>query len=139
MTDTPQTRASVEGAATPPKPGHDTFVTVTNALLEARDKANAAGTLYETFNLRACFGVLLALGLDQATCLEALHDHGDKYPGAAAAVDVDDDLEVDDKPLFSRSDEGTWVSAWVFVRDPEEEDGDDQFSDEDRPTQQGEA
>jgi hypothetical protein len=31
-----------------------------------------------------------------------------------------DELELDDNPLFSKGEGGTWVSAWVWVPDPEE-------------------
>jgi len=34
-------------------------------------------------------------------------------------VDTDDDLEVDDKPLYSYGDDGVLVSAWVHIRHPE--------------------
>lgn len=63
--------------------------------------------------------LLVKEGLTQADALEVLHEAGDKYPEYAADVDTDDELEVDDKPLYSLSDDnGCWVSAWVFVRDP---------------------
>lgn len=68
--------------------------------------------------LAARFKRLLEHGLTQDDALVALHDHGDKYPEAAADVNTNDELEVDEKPLFSRADEGTWVSAWVWVPDP---------------------
>lgn len=62
--------------------------------------------------------LLVKEGLTQADALEVLHEAGDKYPEYAAHVDTDDELEVDDKPLYSLSDDnGCWVSAWVFVRD----------------------
>jgi len=33
------------------------------------------------------------------------------------AAPSDDNIEIDDKPELSLSDYGTWVAAWVFVRD----------------------
>lgn len=65
------------------------------------------------------FKKLLALGLTQAECLEVLHDHGEKFMSYAANVATNDELEVDDKPLFSLSEGGVWVGAWVFVHDKE--------------------
>jgi hypothetical protein len=55
----------------------------------------------------------------QADVLHILHDAGDKYPDYASKVQTDDDLEVDDKPLFSYGEDGVWVSAWVHIRHPE--------------------
>jgi hypothetical protein len=37
----------------------------------------------------------------------------------------DDEVEVDDKPCISASDQGTWVQAWVYVPNPEKDDEDD--------------
>lgn len=117
MTTAPQTRAVCSAQ---PEGGHETFVTVHNAMLAARDKASAENKL-DSFNLRAVFDVLLALGLDQATCLEALHDadpeqkNHDGTINAARSNYCNDECEIDDKPLLSVGDEGVWVSAWVYV------------------------
>lgn len=35
-----------------------------------------------------------------------------------------DDIEIDDEPFFSESDNGTWVSAWLWVRHEEVDDDD---------------
>lgn len=64
----------------------------------------------------------LGSGLTQGEVLELLHQYGDKYPDYAADVATNDDLEVDDSPLYSYGEDGVWVSAWVFVRHPETED-----------------
>ncbi len=32
-----------------------------------------------------------------------------------------DDVEIDDFPFLSPTDNGTWVSAWVWVANPEDE------------------
>lgn len=56
----------------------------------------------------------------QADVLTILHDVSDKYPAHAADIEQTDELEVDHEPLYSLSEDGgVWVSAWVFVRDPE--------------------
>lgn len=70
----------------------------------------------------AAFKRLLKDGLTQGEAIHVLHDHGDKFPAYAADVDTDDDLEVDDKPLYSASDEGVWVMAWVHVPHPEKQE-----------------
>lgn len=58
--------------------------------------------------------------ITQGAALEALHNAGEKFMSYAEQVSTNDDLEVDDKPLFSKSDDGgVWVAAWIFVRDPE--------------------
>lgn len=44
------------------------------------------------------------------------------YAGAIAAARdeyASDDVEIDDNPSISRADDGTWVSAWVWVPDAE--------------------
>jgi hypothetical protein len=71
----------------------------------------------------------LGSGLTQAEVLTILATYGDKYPEYAEQVAVNDDLEIDDAPLYSYTEEGVWVSAWVFVHHPE--------SDEDEDVQQG--
>lgn len=55
--------------------------------------------------------------LTQADILEILHEVGDKYPAHAADVYTNDELEIDDKPLYSKSTCGVWVNAWIFVND----------------------
>jgi hypothetical protein len=40
---------------------------------------------------------------------------------AEYAVGSDDNLEVDDGALLSVADEGTWVAAWVWIANEEEE------------------
>lgn len=80
----------------------------------------------ETKGLRSEFERLLARGLDQATVLQTLSMHTG-VPTALAAADVarqsriaGDDVEIDDFPLYSQTKEGTWVSAWIFVRNDAE-------------------
>lgn len=41
-------------------------------------------------------------------------------------VDSSDDIEIDPFPLISEADEGTWVSAWVWVPGGDEEGNDDE-------------
>jgi len=41
---------------------------------------------------------------------------------AMYAVPSDDDLEIDDEPLVSVAEKGTWVAAWVWVPRAEDED-----------------
>ena len=38
---------------------------------------------------------------------------------ASARNSETDDLEIDDLPLLSPTDDGCWVSAWIYVRDSE--------------------
>jgi hypothetical protein len=59
----------------------------------------------------------------QGEVLHWLHDANPKYPECAAAVPVNDELEVDDKPLYSRGNGGCWVMTWTWVpvADDEEE------------------
>lgn len=33
-----------------------------------------------------------------------------------------DDIEIDDEPATSAGEGGTWVAAWVWIEDPEEEE-----------------
>ena len=40
-----------------------------------------------------------------------------QYEKVARAKYESEDLEIDDKPSFSRGDKGCWVSAWVWVYD----------------------
>jgi hypothetical protein len=35
-----------------------------------------------------------------------------------------DDIEIDDHPMVSRGDGGVWVSAWVWLQRPDEDDPD---------------
>lgn len=44
-------------------------------------------------------------------------DRGEFAADIQAARDehANDDLEIDDEPLVARSDNGTWVNAWVYV------------------------
>lgn len=95
--------------------------------------------------LKARFIDLLSQGLTQAETLEALSDYAlASEPGLQAFADAangselvsssDDDLEVDSSPIFSRSDTGVWVSAWIFVTN---EDGGEPAGDEDREIEGG--
>lgn len=68
--------------------------------------------------------VVEALKINQGDMLNALSRIGRKdNPGLmsfAEQVDTDDELEVDDNPLFSVGDSGVWVSAWVWVEGGDE-------------------
>lgn len=35
-----------------------------------------------------------------------------------------DDIEIDDEPATSPADGGTWVAAWVWIKEPEDEEED---------------
>ncbi len=37
-----------------------------------------------------------------------------------------DDVEIDDEPGTSEADGGTWVAAWVWVAQPDDEEEDDE-------------
>lgn len=126
MTDAVQTRATV--SAEQSKTGHGAYVDIVNAMLDARNQHAAQNNLHE-FNLKAAFKVLLTLGLDQATVLEAMHDADPHVKDHDGAIDAarsnycDDECEIDDKPLLSIADDGVWVSAWVWVYTGDMEDG----------------
>lgn len=74
------------------------------------------------------FKTLLDSGLQQRTVLEVLGERAIHSDWANLARDqyTTEDVEVDDRPMFSESDSGVWVSAWVFLYreeyKPEEED-----------------
>lgn len=76
-------------------------------------------TVHKGHLLEALRDSIKAGEVTQAEILELLHNEGEKFPTYAAQVDTDDDLEVDDKPLFSASDEGVWVAAWVHIPHPD--------------------
>lgn len=40
----------------------------------------------------------------------------------AEQVETSDELEVDDRPIFSEADDGVWVGAWVWVAKSDEAD-----------------
>lgn len=74
-------------------------------------------------------------GLSQAEVLTVLSlmDDGDDELDYGDIVDTARDLycdsscdvEIDDHPLFSETDDGCWVSAWVWVSYNDEEDDDE--------------
>lgn len=76
-------------------------------------------------NLKNAFRSLLARGLTQAQCLEILGTHGDaatySREVAEAREQCTDDLEIDDAPMVSSSDDGVWISAWIYVRTDSDE------------------
>lgn len=47
------------------------------------------------------------------------------------AIRSDDDLEIDDAPALSETDTGSWVAAWVYVRDEDVTDEDRAIVEED--------
>lgn len=44
------------------------------------------------------------------------------YADAAEAEYANDELEIDDDPIYSEGDEGVWVGAWVWVRKADDDD-----------------
>lgn len=73
----------------------------------------------------AVVACLEKVGLTQADLLQAL---GKLEPPPVWALEgaardwvsgSNDELEIDDYPLASESDDGCWVSAWVWVQAPE--------------------
>ena len=75
--------------------------------------------------------LLAAGGLAQGDVLNALHDadpnvtdHEGTIEAARSnyAMGSDDEIEIDDKPLLSVADDGVWVSAWVWVSIPKEDE-----------------
>lgn len=46
----------------------------------------------------------------------------DEEREAAEAAHATDELEIDDDASVSRGDDGYWVSAWVWVSEPDEDD-----------------
>lgn len=75
---------------------------------------------------------LLDGGVNQGEILRALHLADDTQDANIFTIErarelycygSDDDIEIDDEPLLSASENGVWVSAWVYVRTAEEGDG----------------
>lgn len=71
--------------------------------------------------LKEQFRALIEAGLEQGDVLNILaeldpaqKDH-DGTIEAARANYCNDDLEIDDTPLLSPTENGCWVSAWVWV------------------------
>lgn len=62
-----------------------------------------------------------------ATALRGIDEAGEQQVAYHADIEAartkyaDDDLEIDDEAFVSEADEGTWVSAWVWV--PREDAG----------------
>ena len=44
------------------------------------------------------------------------------YADRANEIYANDDIEIDDDPIYSPNDTGCWVGAWVFVRNEERDD-----------------
>jgi len=73
------------------------------------------------------FSLLLKEGLRQSSVLAVLaseYSQSEMEPIVARAramyeVDSDDDIEIDESPIFSETDSGTWVSAWLWVPNPD--------------------
>lgn len=53
---------------------------------------------------------------DQAETLKLFHQP-DLMPIVEKACNIyaSDDVEIDDEPMFSEAENGTWVSAWVWI------------------------
>lgn len=49
-----------------------------------------------------------------------LYDADRKLIEAARAEYASDDISFDDMPLLSKADDGTWVSAWVWIANQEQ-------------------
>lgn len=99
---------------------------------EAEIKAESALRDEKREVARMAFMEAMRSGLfDQGTVLHWLHDAGAKYPEADSEVKTSDELEVDDKPLYSATDDGVWVMCWAWVAlpgsddDEEEEEGEE--------------
>jgi hypothetical protein len=86
------------------------------------------GRAVDAESQQAVLRALLEGGVTQAAVLGVLHERGTGKDGVTAvqaklkAIELhcrpnDDDIEVDDRPLFSASDDGLWVSAWVHLSD----------------------
>lgn len=41
-----------------------------------------------------------------------------------ARVNTNDDFEIDDNPIISAADDGVWVSSWIWVPIPEDDEED---------------
>ena len=99
---------------------------ITEQLIDAAAKVRAAygncGTPWQQEAAKA---------MDKAVADARASLSQDMSPGAKAflieearaqyAEGSDDDVEIDDDALFSQSDGGTWVSAWVWVRNAEDD------------------
>lgn len=51
-----------------------------------------------------------------------VHFHQPHLMPYANQVETNDELEVDDRPIFSEADDGVWVGAWVWVAKSDEAD-----------------
>ena len=76
----------------------------------ANDVAKAWGTNNLGAAVNALAVHLVQLAQDRAAYADAIEDARKAY-----AQNSDDDIEIDDDPLISDGDDGTWVSAWVWV------------------------
>ncbi len=78
----------------------------------------------ETSKRIAAFRELLREGLTQAEVLGVLGRSAEDCAYVARAqemyVDDEDEVSLDDKCMISESDDGAWVSAWVWVGDDAE-------------------
>lgn len=79
-------------------------------------------TVLETFE--AALARCAVLGLTQGQALTLLAKQFVQPKAASAIAEAreqvrgDDDHEVDDVPLVSRSDDGWWVGSWIYIADP---------------------
>ena len=68
----------------------------------------------------------LNTGFFEPTQAEMLdHFHNPQYDHLIKRAEdryASDDVEIDDKPIFSPAERGTWVSAWVWVEDEDVQD-----------------
>jgi hypothetical protein len=66
-------------------------------------------------------------GLTFAECVRSFHDPADVPVIEDARLEwTDDDLEIDNTPITSRGDGGTWVMAWVWMRDSDPDEDEDE-------------
>lgn len=96
-----------------------------DALCEALNDEGA------TLDPEAQFRRLLANGLDQGTAMRVLGEHqAATRPGVQPFIDAlgdviqgfrtsEGDIDTDTIPLVSESDDGAYVSAWIYVRNEE--------------------
>lgn len=69
-------------------------------------------------NLHALRAALDAIASDRVAYREV-------YDRAEQKLDDDTGMDGPEQAFFSPSDEGVWVSAWLWVRTPQEDDDDD--------------
>ena len=82
---------------------------------QAASEERAARAAAEHDDRLARLRALIAEGLSLQDAIGAFHQPADEMWIDAARKHTNDEMEIDDKPATSASDEGCWVSAWVWV------------------------